>query len=153
MHPVASSCFLLFLFFRFSDYLKCPKNSRKIILKISVQEASGRTKRGKRGHHQGARRVPGATHPGPRRVPSWLPCGSHRCPLSPIFTLVRKPSEQEPFFAKPSLFRRRRCFKVGAAWRSCSGTLPEGDHPSGRPSIAMDASRCTVSSPPWTMGL
>src|ERR1043165_5401246 len=47
VHPVASSCFLLFLFFRFSDYLKCPKNSIKIILKISVMEPSGVIKKGK----------------------------------------------------------------------------------------------------------
>src|SRR3954465_4426049 len=39
-----ASVFLLFLFFRFSGYLKCPKNSSKIILKISGQEASGITK-------------------------------------------------------------------------------------------------------------
>ena len=50
-------------------------------------------------------------------------------------------------FANSSLFRRRR-FKIGAAWRSCSGTLPEGETPSGRPSIAMDASRmCRELSP------
>src|SRR3954464_2184687 len=63
VHPVASSCFLLFLFFRFSGYLKCPKNSGKIILKISVKEPSGRTKRGQEGHHQGPRRVPGGAPP------------------------------------------------------------------------------------------
>src|ERR1043165_3125048 len=77
---------LLFLFFRFSGYLKCPKNSGKIILKISVQEASERTKGGKRGHHQGARRVPGAAPP--RAAPGtllaalWVPS----MPPSPIFT-------------------------------------------------------------------
>src|SRR3954470_10323161 len=55
-----TSVFLLFLFFRFFGYLKCPKNSAKIILKISDQEASGITKGERRDHHQGARRVPGA---------------------------------------------------------------------------------------------
>src|SRR3954469_1941022 len=47
VHPVASSCFLLFLYFRFSGYLKCSENSGKIILKISVTEPSRVTKRGK----------------------------------------------------------------------------------------------------------
>ena len=142
MHPVASSCFLLFLFFRFSIYLKCPKNSGKIILKISVQEASGRTKGGKRGQHQGARRVPGAA---PTLGRAGCPPG---CPVGPLHTFLRlyiplgvETPRQELFFAKPSLFRRRRRFQIGAAWRSCPGTLPEGDTPSGRQSIAMDASR------------
>ena len=49
--------------------------------------------------------------------------------------------KRELFFLETSLFRRRRRFKIGAAWRSCSVTLPEGETPSGRPSIAMDASR------------
>ena len=63
MHPVASSCFLVFLFFSFSGYVNCPKNSGKIILKISVTERSGRTERGQEDHHQGPRRVPGAAPP------------------------------------------------------------------------------------------
>ena len=45
------------------------------------------------------------------------------------------------FSANSPLYRRRRRFKIGAAWRSCPGTLPEGGTPSGRPSIAMDASQ------------
>ena len=54
------SGFLLFLFFRFSGWLKCPKNSAKIILKISASEDSRITKGEGRDHCQGARRVPGA---------------------------------------------------------------------------------------------
>src|SRR3954467_6857681 len=45
------------------------------------------------------------------------------------------------FFANSPLYRRRRRFKIGAAWRSCPGTLPERRTPSGRPSIAMDSSQ------------
>src|SRR4051812_19222908 len=75
--------------------------------------------------------------------------GPPGCPVGPLapppfrlyLPLVRKPLKGEPFFAKLSLFRRHRHFKIGAAWRSCCGTLPEGDTLSGRPSIAMDASR------------
>src|ERR1041385_4442377 len=90
MHPIASSCFLLFLFFRFSGYLKCPKNSGKVILKISVTEPSGRTKREQEGHHQGPRRVPGAAQP--RQGASWLPGVPPRLLPSPIFTArIRNP--------------------------------------------------------------
>src|SRR3954470_17578998 len=112
MHPVASSCFLLFLFFRFSDYLKCPKNSGKIILKISAKEPSGRTKREQEGHHQGPRRVPGAAPlgraRGPPGCPGWPPDSSLRLYLP----LRSETPGQKPFFAKPSLFRRRRRFKI-----------------------------------------
>ena len=80
-------------------------------------------------------------HPGPRRAPSWLPRGSPRHPLRLYLPLGVETPKTDPFFAKPSLFRRCRRFKIGAAWRSSSGTLPEGDTPSGRPSRAMDASR------------
>src|SRR3954465_12768196 len=104
-------------------------------------EPSGITKVWKGGHHQATRRVPGA-------APPWAAPGGLLAALwvlSPPFRLyfppVWKPLEAEPFFAKPSLFRRRRRFNIGAAWRSCSGTLPEGDTPYERPSIAMDASR------------
>src|SRR3954466_5600046 len=93
-------------------------------------------------HHQATRRVPGA-------APPWAAPGGLLAALwvlSPppfrlYLPLVRKPLETEPFFAKPSLFLRRRRFKIGAAWRSCSGPLSEGDTPSGRPSLVMDASR------------
>ena len=134
MHPVASSCFLLFLFFRFSGYLKCPKNSRKITLKISMTEPSGKVKREQEGHHQGPRRVPGAPPlgraRGPPDCPGWPPDSSLRLYLP----LGSETPGQKPFFAKPSLFRCRCRFKIGAAWRSCSGTLPKekpppGDHP------------------------
>src|SRR3954470_5460451 len=93
VHPGASSCFLLFLYFRFSGYLKWSENSRKNILKISVKEPSGITKKG-RGP---TTRQPGGSlarpHPRPRQEASWLPRGSSRPPFpSPIFTpLGRNP--------------------------------------------------------------
>src|ERR1043165_5343290 len=100
---------MLFLFFRFSGYLKCPKISGKITLKISVQEASGRTKGGKRGHHQGARGVPGAAPTlGRAGGPPGCPVGPLDAPLRLYLPLGVETPKEEPFFAKPSLFRRRR---------------------------------------------
>ena len=55
-------------------------------------------------------------------------------------------------FSFSSLYRRLRRFKIRAARRSCPGTLPEGGTPSGRPSIAMDASQMCHEYPPWIMG-
>src|ERR1043165_9703367 len=136
-----ASVFLLFLFFRFSGYLKCPKNSAKIILKISGQVASGITKGESRDHHQGARRVPGAAPTlGRTRHSPGGPGWPLDAPLRLYNPLGVETPKEELFFAETSLFRRRR-FQIGAAWRSCPGTLAEGDHPFGKPSIAMDASR------------
>src|SRR3954463_6824667 len=56
---VFSRAAVLFLFFRFSGDLKCQKNSRKIILKVSMMKASGITEAGPRGHCQSPRRVAG----------------------------------------------------------------------------------------------
>src|SRR4051812_30867768 len=80
-------------------------------------------------------------HPRPCRAPSWPPYGLSRCPLRLYLALGVETPNIDLFSANSPLYRRRRRFKIGAAWRSCSGTLPEGGTPSGRPSIAMDASR------------
>src|SRR3954465_16066586 len=70
------------------------------------------------------------------------------CPVAPLgapFGLYLVPAEETPnidlLFPFSSLYRRRCRFKIGAARRNCPGTLPDGGTPSGRPSIAMDASR------------
>ena len=112
MHPVASSCFLLFLFFRFSGYLKCPTNSRKIILKISVTEPSGKVKREQEGHHQGPRRVPGAPPLGRARGPPGCP----GCPPTPPFAYIY-PSDQKPLDGNP-FSRNPLCFAAAAVSRS-----------------------------------
>ena len=65
-----------------------------------------------------------------RRPPGFL-VGPLDAPLRLYLPLGVETPKTDLFFAKTSL----------AAWRSCSGTLPEGGTPSGRPSIAMDASR------------
>src|SRR3954469_12211319 len=97
------------------------------------------------GTQEGAWRGPALGH---ARGPPGFPVGPLGSPLRLYLRPGVETPNTEPFFAKPSLFRRRRRFKIGDAWRSCSGTLPEGDSPSGRPSIAMDASRmCREYSP------
>ena len=73
----------------------------------------------------------------PPGCPRWPP----DAPLRLYNPLEIETPKRELFFAETSLFRRHRRFSDRSCWRSCSGTLPEGDHPSGRPSIAMDASR------------
>src|SRR3954468_23045609 len=94
--------FCCFLFFRFSDYLKCPKNSGKIILKISVTEPSGRAKRGKEVHHQGPRRVPGAAPPwaapGGLLAALWL---LSMPPFAYIYPSDQKPLDGNPFPRNP----------------------------------------------------
>src|SRR3954469_17837546 len=75
-----------------------------------------------------------------KRPPGFL-VGPLDTPLRLYLPLGVETPKTDPFFVRTSLFRRRRRFKIGAAWRSCSGTLPEGETPSERPSIAMDASR------------
>ena len=69
------------------------------------------------------------------------------CPVAPLGAPLRlylPPDEETPnidlLFSFSSLYRRHRRFKIGAAWRSCPGTLPKGGTPSGRPSVSMDAS-------------
>src|ERR1041385_3052335 len=62
-------------------------------------------------------------------------------PLRLYLPPVTETPKMNPSFAISPLYRRRRRFKIEAAWRSCSGTLPGEATPSGRPSIAMDASR------------
>ena len=99
-------------------------------------------KREDRGHHQGARRVPGAAQKGgraghPPGCPRWPP----EAPLRLYIALGVETPNGKVDSAETPLFRHRRRFQIGSAWRSCPGTLPERDHPSGRPSIAMDASR------------
>src|SRR3954464_4956144 len=77
------------------------------------------------------------------------------CPVAPLgapFGLYLVPTEETPnidlLFQFSSLYHRRCRFKIGAARRSFPGTLSEGGTTSGRPSIAMDASRmCREYSP------
>src|SRR3954468_19035844 len=100
-------------FSRFSGNLKCPKNSRKIILKISVTEPSGRTKRGKEGHHQGPRRVPGA-------APPWAAPGGLLAALwvlsAPPFAYIY-PSPGNPWKQNP-FSRNHLCFAAASVSRS-----------------------------------
>src|ERR1041384_8372940 len=121
--------------------IKSAQKSGKIILKISVKEPSGITKGGKGGHHQRPGGSLARPHPRPCQEASWLPGGSPRHPLRLYLALGVKTPNIDLFSANSPLYRRRRRFKIRAAWRSCPGTLPGGGTPSGRPSIAMDASQ------------
>src|SRR4051812_33411934 len=89
------------------------------------------------------RRVPGAPPP-PWGAPGTL-LAAMCPPLGAPFGLYIVPMEETPnidlLFPFSSLYRRHRRFKIRAARRSCPGTLPEGGTPSGRPFIALDASR------------
>ena len=73
--------------------------------------------------------------------PPGCPVGPLGAPLHLYLSLQVETPNIDLFSANSPLYRRRRRFKIGAAWRSCLGALPEGGTPSGRPSIAMDASR------------
>src|SRR3954463_11700787 len=100
--------------------------------------------------HQGRRGgPPQGLQKGPWRGPT-LGRARHPpgCPVAPLgapFGLYLVPAKEPPnidlLFPFSSLYRRHRRFKIWAARRSCPDTLLEGGTPSGRPSIAMDASR------------
>src|ERR1041385_945753 len=75
-----------------------------------------------------------------RRPPGCL-VGPLDAPLRLYLPLGVETPKTDPSFAISPPFRHRCHFKIGAAWRSCSGTLLGEATPSGRPSIAMDASR------------
>src|ERR1041384_4657241 len=89
-------------------------------------------------------RGPGTLVARPRGWPRQGAPGPLVAPLAAPLRLYIPPAEEIPniqvFFPISSLYHRDRRFKIGAARRSCPGTLPEGGTPSGRPSITMDVS-------------
>ena len=92
------SGFLLFLFFRFSVGLKCPKNSIKNILKISTSEDSRIIKTEDRGHCQPAKRATGAAQKGGRaRHPPGCPRWPHEAPLRLYNPLGVETPKQDSF--------------------------------------------------------
>src|SRR4051812_26448585 len=110
------------------------KSAPKFLEKLYKKPASRKLPEGPRKEGSGPTRAPEGSLARPplgRRAPSWLPCG----PLGPPFGLYLAPTEETPnidlLFANSSLYRRhRRCrFKIGAARRSCPGTLPERRNP------------------------
>src|SRR3954462_9196762 len=84
VHPSASFCFLLFLYFRFFHYENCQKNSGKNIYKISVPEPSRTPKESRRGATR-ARGALVARPPWPRRGGAWAPQEPSDVTLRPIF--------------------------------------------------------------------
>src|ERR1041385_615510 len=135
------SIFCCFCISGFPAIKSAPKIPGKIYKKSAQQnlsESPRQRRRATTGTPKGSLARP---HPRPCQGASWLPCGSPRHPLRLYLALGVETPNIDLFSANSPLYRRRRRFKIGAAWRSCSGTLPEGVTPSGRPSIAMDASR------------
>ena len=65
-----------------------------------------------------------------RRPPGFL-VGPLDSPLRLYLSLGVETPNTDLICANSSPFRRRRRFKIGAAWRSCSDTLPEGETPPG----------------------
>src|SRR3954468_13939607 len=121
------------------------KSAPKIPEKLYKKSASRKpleTPKEDRGPPQGLQKGPwrGPTL-GRVRGPPGCPVAPLCAPLGLYLVPPEETSNIDLLFPFSSLYRRRRRFKIGAARRSCLGTLPEGGTPSGRPSIAMDASR------------
>src|SRR3954462_7595930 len=97
VHPSASFCFLLFLYFRFFHHENCQKNSRKKIYKLSVAEPSGPPKLSRRGAPRGrgalVARPPLGRAVGPPGRPWCLPTP----PFGVYLKHVSKPAGREPF--------------------------------------------------------
>src|SRR4051812_10381126 len=92
------------------------------------------------GTHQGSRRPSGAAlggAPGTLLDPWWTPS----VPLRLYLALAEETPNIKVPFPISSLYHRHCRFKIGAARRSCPGTLLEGGTTSGNPSTPMDASR------------
>src|SRR3954470_15755236 len=121
------------------------KSAPKISGKIYKKSAQRKLPESPRQRRRATTRRPGGSlvgpHPRPRQEASWLPGGPPGAPLCLYLALGVETPNINLTCANSPLYRRRRRFKIGAAWRSCPGTLPEGGTPSGRPSIAMDAFR------------
>ena len=109
-----------------------PKKFRKNYIKNQRDGTFWKNQKGEGGPppgtQEGAWRGPTL---GRARGPPGCPVAPLDAPLRLYLPLGSETPKTEPFFAKPSLFRRRLRFKIGAAWRSCSGTLPEGGTPLG----------------------
>ena len=128
--------------FQIYPILKVLQKFRKNYIKNQRPVSLRKHKRRRGGPPQGLQK-------GPWRSPTLGRArGPPGCPVDPLSAPLRlylHPDKETPnidfLFLFSSLYRRHRRFKIGAAWRSCLGTLPEGGTPFGRPSIAMDASR------------
>src|SRR4051812_37932509 len=129
---------VLFYFVQVSGYLGTLEKSQKIILKISVSEASV----GPKGDHRAARRVPGAAQP--LAAPPALLGGSHTpwCPRwTPIYSPVEETPKEKSLFRSTPRSRRNPLFFPGdLIWRlnwppirgksSPSSSSSPLDHPS-----------------------
>src|SRR3954462_2618274 len=95
------------------------KSAPKIPGKIYKKSAQQKLPESPKERRRDTTRRPGGSlarpHPRPRQEASWLPSGSPRCPLRLYLSLRVETPKMDPSFAISPLYRRRRCFKIGAA--------------------------------------
>src|ERR1041385_7949533 len=125
----APSCQFLFsavFVFQVFRPLKVLQKFRKHYIKDQRPGSLRKHQRREGGPPQGLQKGP--WH-GPTLGRAREPLGCPMAPLGAPLRLYLPPAMEtpniDPSFAISPLFRRRRRFKIGAAWRSCSGTLPE----------------------------
>src|ERR1043165_3976069 len=152
MHPVASSCFLLFLFFRFSGYLKCPKNSGKIILKIGMTEPSGVIKEGRGATTRQPGGLVARPHPGLRGHPLGCPVGPLDAPFTYIYPSGWKPLIRIPFSRTPLCSDAAAILRSGLPGEAAPAPYRKEEPPPGDPPSPWTPPGCAVSSLPCTMG-
>src|ERR1041385_7835429 len=138
MHPVASCCFCISGFLAIKSAPKNPEKSDKKSATQKLPESPRQRRGATTGTAEGSLARP---HPRPRQGASRMPCASPRHPLRLYLALGGETPNINLFSANSPLYRRGRRFKIGAAWRSCPGTLLGGGTPFGRPYIALDASQ------------
>src|ERR1041385_9374520 len=136
MHPVASSCLLLFFVFQVFPIIKVPNKSRKNYIKNQRSGSFRESKGGPQGSQGAARRVPGAAQPLP--APPALLAGSHtpRCPtLAPIYSPDAETPEKKSLFQSTSRSRHNPQFFSGRANLEAALASGEGkSSPSSSPS-------------------
>src|SRR3954471_20944027 len=126
-YPSAPSCQLLFsAVFVFQVF-----RPLKVLQKIRKNQIKNQRPGSFRNHQGSAGGPPPGDQEGPWRGPTLGRArGPPGCPVGPLDTPLRlylslgvETPNIDLFLANSPLYRRRCRFKIGAAWRSCSGTL------------------------------
>src|ERR1041385_7635886 len=109
----------------------------KVLQKIRKNQIKSQRPGSFRNHQGSGGGPPQALQKGPWRGPTLGRArGPPGCPVGPLDTPHRlylalgvETPNIDLFLANSPLYRRRRRFKIRAAWRSCKGTLPEEGTP------------------------